>query len=122
MELGWAGRSGGLDARPTSKGGSVGGGGGVRKGGGEGGLPLVGASSRQQWQADGSDGEDIDVGDNDALHRSRSAPDFPAAGVISASGNNQRQSRTRRQNGGGLTGQSGVARASPLAGGGSRVQ
>lgn len=90
MELGWAGRSGGLDARPTSKGGSRGG------GAAGGGLPRVGragySSGRQQgssFRAAGSDGEeDFDargggaageIGGGD-LARSSSAPVFPGSG------------------------------------------
>lgn len=110
MELGWCGRSGGLDARPTTRGTA---GGGSRTGGG--GLPRVGVSGRGgklshgQWRGDGSDGEGMhtdELGDVEAgsgLHRSISAPDFP--GFAAA---DQRQTKPR------------AARASPLAGGRSK--
>lgn len=104
MELGWAGRSGGLDARRISRRSA---GGGIRTGAG--GFPRVGAPGRNGKQgqgkrrASGSDGEDVEddeiAGREGNIHRSSSAPDFL--------GSNDDQRRTQVKQ----------ARGSPLAGG-----
>lgn len=131
MELGWAGRNGGLDARPSSKG-TAGGRatGGARKGaGGErSGLPRVGmgvspslgpwsrnaGEGQERCRTDGSDRDDdvecVEDGARGAGSRSPSHRPNSASGT-----GNQRQGRSRRGDVVGDGRREGHPRASPLA-------